>query len=205
MSAVRDITGQRCGFLTATWRFPSTEKGRQSRWSFSCDCGRETSSLLTNVTTGKMVSCGCYKQSVITKHAMYKTLEYSTWASIRERCTNQKSKNYARYGGAGISMYQEWVDSFSAFYAYVGNKPSKQHSIDRIDVYGNYEPGNVRWATIIQQARNKKNSKYVVLDGTRVPLMQASDETGIPYTTIVNRMRRGESPEEAIRHGSRRS
>jgi len=203
MSAIRNVAGQKFGSLTAIRRLPLSDKNRHSRWLFMCDCGQELSSLLTNVSTGKTVSCGCYGRAISTSHGMCRTLEYSTWASIKERCQNPNSKDYHRYGGAGISLYQEWADSFSSFYAYVGPKPSLGHSIDRINVYGNYEPGNVRWATLSQQARNKRKSRYVIFNGNRVPLKQATDDLGIPYTTATSRMRRGETPEQAITPGQR--
>ncbi len=85
--------------------------------------------------------------------------EYPIWAAIKDRCLNPNNQSYKYYGGRGIKIFIDWENSFESFFNYIGKRPSPKHSIDRIDVNGNYEPGNVRWATIKQQANNKRNSK----------------------------------------------
>lgn len=90
------------------------------------------------------------------KHGMYRTPEYQAWISIKARCYNPNSRNYKNYGGRGISMCSEWDADFMAFYEHIGPRPSDRHSIDRIDVNGHYEPGNVRWTTWDVQAVNKR-------------------------------------------------
>jgi hypothetical protein len=82
--------------------------------------------------------------------------EYAVWTGIKMRCFNPNATGYKYYGGRGITMCERWRRSYSAFRADVGPRPSRAHSIDRIDNDGNYEPGNVRWATYRQQARNKR-------------------------------------------------
>lgn len=81
---------------------------------------------------------------------------YSTWSAIKQRCYNPKSGAYRHYGERGITMYSKWIDDYDAFEEYMGEKPSPKHSIDRIDVNGNYEPGNLRWATMTEQNRNRR-------------------------------------------------
>lgn len=84
------------------------------------------------------------------------TPEYNSWTNMKQRCLNPNSKAYKYYGGRGITIHPEWVNDFKAFYAYVGDKPSPSHSIDRINNDGNYEPGNVRWATKREQVSNRR-------------------------------------------------
>lgn len=91
--------------------------------------------------------------------------EYNTWRSMKYRCYNKKDKEYFRYGARGITVYAPWISSFKLFFEYIGKKPTKNHSIDRINTNGNYEPGNVRWADATTQNRNRNgqvntSSKY---------------------------------------------
>lgn len=92
---------------------------------------------------------------MVAKHGMWRTPEHSTWCSMRTRCDNQNVREYSRYGGRGIKVCDRW-SSFENFYADMGPRPSPQHSIDRIDNEKGYEPGNVRWATRLEQNRNRR-------------------------------------------------
>lgn len=89
-------------------------------------------------------------------HGMSRTPENNAWRAAKYRCTNPNAKHYADYGGRGISMCDEWTTSFEAFFDHIGPRPSSQHSLDRIDVNGDYEPGNVRWATAHEQNLNRR-------------------------------------------------
>jgi len=91
-------------------------------------------------------------------HGMTKRPEYLAWMNAKSRCNNPKNKAWSYYGGRGISMCEEWVDDFLSFYEHVGPKPSPEHSLDRIDNDGNYEPGNLRWATKKEQSANRRCS-----------------------------------------------
>lgn len=90
------------------------------------------------------------------RHGMCRTPEYKTWQHLKDRCLNPREKSYSYYGGRGITVCDEWRDSFIAFYRSVGKRPSSEHSIDRIDVDGNYEPGNVRWVERDVQNHNRR-------------------------------------------------
>lgn len=163
----RDITGKRFGRLLATYRTGTFEvgknKSRHSFWMFKCDCGTEKQLDLNSVTTGKVVSCGCYNrentilrnQTLFAKHRMCATKVYRIWASAKERVRNPNTKHFPDYGGRGITMAIEWLSSFETFYKDMGDPPEGT-SLDRIDVNGNYEPDNCRWATKSEQARNKR-------------------------------------------------
>jgi hypothetical protein len=93
------------------------------------------------------------------KHGMIHTPEYRVWSLMKDRCLNPRSSNYPYWGGRGIKIYEPWVHDFLVFYEYLGPKPSRQHSLDRIDNNGHYEPGNVRWATRLQQTQNRRPCK----------------------------------------------
>jgi hypothetical protein len=117
---------------------------------------------------------------------------------MKQRCLNEKSHNYYKYGGRGIQVCARWLESFENFYADMGPRPSPEHSVDRIDNSGNYEPNNCRWATDDVQARNHRNNAIIEMNGQRKCVAEWSEITGIRANTIVTRIRRGWSPQEAI-------
>lgn len=94
------------------------------------------------------------------KHGLIKTTEYNTWLAMKDRCLNPKSSNYPNWGGRGITVHPDWVKDFPRFLADVGHRPTPQHSLDRINNDGNYEPGNVRWATKKEQRANQRTPDY---------------------------------------------
>lgn len=124
--------------------------------------------------------------------------EYGPWLAMMERCYDKHRERYASYGGRGIRVHKAW-HQFTTFFAEMPRRPSRQHSLDRIDGDGHYEPGNVRWATSIEQNRNKKNIVHVELGGRRIPLYQFAAEhkmpRGILYARIVQH---GLTPQQAV-------
>ena len=114
-------------------------------------------------------------------HNASNTPEYRTWAGMKNRCLNPNNPRYKSYGGRGISVCSEWIESFSAFLSHVGLKPSPLHSIDRINNDGNYEPGNVRWATAKEQARNTR----VYGKGTGLKYEPTGKPSGRPIKTYT--------------------
>lgn len=121
--------------------------------------------------------------------------ERRTWGAMLQRCYDTRGKCYARYGGAGITVCDRWNPaqggSFDNFLTDVGQKPTRKHSLDRIDPLGGYCPENVRWATAEQQARNKANSALVKYEGKLIPMMDAAELSGINYSTLRQRRRNG--------------
>jgi hypothetical protein len=130
-------------------------------WACVCDCGTERVVSGNRLRRGGSVSCGCAARDALikrnTKHGLSGTRAYQTWKHIKNRCFNPRADNYRHYGGRGISIHENWRENFPAFYADMGDPPSGL-SIDRINVDGNYEPGNCRWATPLTQTANRRRS-----------------------------------------------
>lgn len=160
----RDI-GRTYGNLTlADIEDERGEKGRVVG-KFLCECGASIKLPIGRVKSGFRSHCGCKANNTPNlTHGMRGTSEYSTWQSMKMRCLNTQSKDYARWGAQGIRIHEPWVNSFEAFYDHVGQRP-KGTTLDRIDPNGHYEPGNVRWATPAIQARNKRAAKVWVIKG----------------------------------------
>lgn len=131
---------------------------------FICECGNTTDVNYSSVKSGEIKSCGCIKKQS-RKHGSAsrgkQTTEYRAWCSMKYRCLNPNSKDYYMYGEKGIKVCDEWIKSFESFFDYVGLKPSPEYSLDRIDPFGNYEPGNVRWATPRDQRINQRRMKQI--------------------------------------------
>lgn len=125
---------------------------------FRCDCGEEKEILIASVKAGATTSCGCVGAMTGKTHGMFYSPEYSSWRAARRRCNDPKNVNYARYGGRGIKFCDEWDASFEAFYAHIGPRLPGT-TLERIDNDGNYEPGNVRWATPKEQQANTGRKK----------------------------------------------
>jgi len=114
---------------------------------------------------------------------------YRIWCGIIQRCFNENNPGYSFYGAKGVKMCDEWVKSFYAFAEHIGERPSKFHTVDRFpNKSGNYEPGNVRWATKGEQSRNTKNNNIVEFNGEKMCLTDWADKLGIKYCTLYNRI-----------------
>lgn len=127
--------------------------------------------------------------------------EYEAWAGMNQRCYNPNNKMYIYYGGRGITVCDEWRSNYIAFLSHVGRKPSPEYSIERIDNNKGYEPGNVKWANLIEQASNKSNVIKIEFNGKNLTLAEWSRELGIKYSTLQERRRRGFSIEDILYKG----
>ena len=120
-------------------------KYKRSTWICECECGNTKEIVGKCLKAGSSKSCGC--NSTTNTHGMKGTKEYTAWINMKQRCLNPNHQAYSYYGGRGITVCEEWINSFEAFYEYLGDAPSPEHSIDRIDENKNYYPENVEWGT----------------------------------------------------------
>ncbi len=201
-TSFKDLTGLRFGTWTAIQEAPKV--GRNIRWICRCDCGTERSVLSGHLRHGTSRGCGCSKprgqNSNLFKHGKSETPEFRTWLQMHTRCYNQKSRDWESYGARGIRICAEWKDDFLAFLKDMGPKPSTHHSIERNDVNGHYEPGNCRWATKKEQARNTSRTRWVIYSGRRMSLAEACERSGTPYATAQDRIAAGRGWDEG-NHG----
>lgn len=126
------------------------------------------------------------------------SVERVVWRGMKRRCYSPKCAKYPRYGGRGIRVCDRWLESFDNFLADMGPRPSPEHSIDRIDNDGNYEPSNCRWATREEQQRNTSRARMITIGGRSAPLAEWEKLSGMGRDAVRARLRRGWSPEEAL-------
>lgn len=153
-----NLVGKRFGIWTVIKR-DGTSRGKKSTWLCQCDCGTIRSVLGVGLKSGHSNSCGCKRGKEPSPNAKKRQLEHPSWSHMMSRCYRTKDLRYKDYGGRGITVCERWINSFENFVADMGKRPSKEYSLDRIDVNGNYEPSNCRWATQLEQRHNRRDSK----------------------------------------------
>jgi hypothetical protein len=149
------LTGQVFGRLVVQ-SYQGKDQLNRSLWQCKCFCGNYKTAVGVEIVRGNTRSCGClFREGNSSKHKLRYHPLYSTWCSIKSRCLNTNSQRYRDYGGRGIKICDRWMDSFEDFLKDVGERPEGR-SLDRVDNDGDYEPGNVRWATAYEQANNRR-------------------------------------------------
>ena len=157
-----------------------------------CECGRLFETVVKSVRSkdGGCLFCAARKAGDVNfKHGFAnKSKVYKLWTAIKDRCFNEKCKEYKYYGGRGITMYEPWRNDFQAFYDVVGEPPTPKHSFDRFpNNDGNYEPGNWRWATKSEQARNTRTSIWVDYYGERLNIRDLAERLGLDPEIVYNK------------------
>jgi hypothetical protein len=185
-----DRTGQRFGRLVVLEQAGRSKQG-QVLWRCLCDCGGETTCLSDNLGKGHTKSCGCLKAELLAQgqptHGLCHTKAYAAFCAAKERCQNPNTKSWPSYGGRGIQFLYASVE---ALVADIGHPPSADLTIERVDVEGNYEPGNCCWATQEEQANNKRNSRKITFQGRTQTIAQWAREIGVGTVTLWTRLNR---------------
>lgn len=190
MSKPIDYTGKRINNLVVIKKIESVPK--KSMWLCLCDCGNTT-----NVDGGRLSDKGRQTKSCRdcfvkrhTKHGKSFTREYRAWRGMKDRCNNPNIDSYHNYGGRGITYCERWK-RFSNFFADMGLCPSENHSLDRSNVNGNYEPKNCRWATLKEQNRNKRVNRYIIIGGVTRCVQEWCEIYNIRYGCFYYRTTHG--------------
>ena len=193
MTKPSDLTGKRFGKLTAICFTGSSVKNHGRIWKFACDCGSFTEMAVGVFNSGAVLSCGCVRKEngkalgmTTFKHGEgpgNKTKEYRAWTSMKERCYCETKGNYASYGGRGVKVCERWLSDYSTFLSDMGRAEACQ-SLDRINVDGDYEPSNCRWADAKTQSRNRRNSRFIEVGGKQIQATELAEAIGVDRNSI---------------------
>lgn len=198
-----DLTDLVYGKLTVLYR-DTTRK--RTIWVCRCTCGTIKAVAAANLKSGNTTSCGCFALEAKRSRKKHgdtcdgkRSSEHRIWTSMIERCHNNNSRAYKWYGARGIVVCDAWRTSFATFLSDVGRRPGKEYSIDRFpDNNGNYEPGNVRWATRKEQANNTRSNRLVTAWGKTQNVSQWARELNVKASAVYARLARGWSDENAL-------
>ena len=189
MAKFIDITGNRYGSLTVLEKYDTTPSG-VARWLCKCDCGNTAIVRGGNLKSGAVKSCGCLRHKAVNKtHGASKTRLYTIWYKMRNRCNNPKDLVYNRYGGRGITVCEEWNNSFESFREWAVSQGYKEElTIERVDNNKGYSPENCVWATAKTQANNRRSCVTFSHNGKTQNLMQWCKELDLDYKLVHNRI-----------------
>lgn len=190
-----DLTGQKFGRWTILSLAGKSARGK-SLWQAVCECGTSRSVEGSNLRSGGSRSCGCLKDDLarirLSKGFDTSSSEYKSWYHFKERCNNPNNKDYASYGGRGISYQKSW-DVYANFLKDMGPKPVPGLELERKNNNKNYTKANCRWASRKEQNRNKRNTRWVLLNRRKISLAEAAELVGQDYSKLITRIRRGQS------------
>lgn len=184
----KDMTGERYGRLTVVKLACHGSKNTPAKWLCKCDCGNYTEVRRAHLVNGNIKSCGCYNREnskkVHTKHDKSYSKLYRIWAGMKARCNNPKNTVYKYYGGKGVRVCEEWLDSSNFIKWALENGYKEGLTIDRIDSNGIYEPSNCRWATMKVQNNNTSQNHFETINGVRRTISEWADFLGVRHEKI---------------------
>lgn len=185
-----DLTGQVFGRLAV---IEETERHKGQRyWRCRCVCGNVTDVVQQSLRKGKTYSCGCLHNEIIgaqrATHRRSRSPEFVAWVNMRLRCNNPHNISYPNYGGRGIEVCDRWQNDFAAFLKDVGERPSPEYTLERIDNNKNYGPDNCRWATWEEQGRNKRNNHYLTHNQETLTVADWAKRISVPQTVLRRRI-----------------
>ena len=208
------LVGKRYGKLTVISIVEDNSK-RDRIWLCECDCGEYKNIPTGSLNCGNSTSCGCGRLDgllkSITTHGQSKkgkkTPEYVAWCSMKSRCYSKTNGSYDNYGGRGVKVCDRWLSSFENFFEDMGLKPGDEYSLDRYpnNDTGDYEPGNCRWGTDEQQARNKRSNLCFEYDGKKMILADWAKYLGVKFNTIRNHVDKNRPFKDIFQHFKQRN
>ncbi len=200
MPAALNLAGIQYNRLTGIKRIGVLR--RRALWLFRCKCGNTLEACAADVKSGNTKSCGCLLRDLLlernTKHGQAHSLTYRIWCGMKSRCYTSSATGYKWYGAKGIRVCAEWRDSFEVFLADMGTCPNGGYSIDRIDGSGNYEPSNCRWATLTEQANNRRSTRLITYNKKTLSMFQWSKLLGGSRGLVKHRINSGWSDERSV-------
>lgn len=199
----QDLTGKKFGHLTPRLLHHISPSGGHAYWECDCDCGNTKIVRASHLKSGNVTSCGCIHPR--RTHGETKTRLYHIWNNMRQRCSNPNIVEYRLYGGRGISVCEEWKNSYEAFRDWaLKNGYSSNLSIDRKENDGNYTPDNCRWSTAIEQANNTRKTRFLTYNGETRSVSEWARTVGIKQSTLSMRLNKYMwSVEDALGKGVR--
>lgn len=194
------MIGRKFGLLTVVEEVKERNKHGQIMYNVVCDCGNKKNVLGMSLRNSRSRACNKCQSKLKGSHGMWKTDEFKIWNSMKFRCDKKRLNiyPYKQYSGRGITVCSEWINSFEQFYNDMGKRPSKKHSIDRIDVNKGYYKENCRWATSKIQSRNKTNNRIFIINGVSKCASEICEELNMASSTFYNRLTRGWDIEKII-------
>lgn len=191
MVKANDLIGQRFGKLTVIKRLENNYHGNTT-WLCKCDCGNEIKVLGYRLTTGQTKSCGCLKSKYKGKQKRIRDIIHSRYHNMKQRCYNPNEKAYKNYGGRGITVCEEWKQSFEPFYDWAICNGFKEYlTIDRIDNNKGYSPENCRWITRKEQNNNFRKNRLITYNGETKTMAQWAEILNIKYKIFSSRFASG--------------